>query len=166
MRIRSSTCGTLGQLGRHEARDRFRLSAEAATSASPIGLRAATIVGSPVPLDDLAKYRLRDASFPAYLPDEMRLIQAEVYARQNNLPQALIQLNLVRPRQLSTGRAGRLPHTTHARTVPTGCDVGCDLGWLAITSVRAGPALVDLRRFGKTVKYSFMSVSARNACAT
>lgn len=42
------------------------------------------------------RYADRNAPIPVYLPDEMRLIQAEAYARTGNLPQARTLINAVR----------------------------------------------------------------------
>lgn len=38
----------------------------------------------------------RFSAFPLYMPDEMRLIRAEVHARQGSLPEALAEINAVR----------------------------------------------------------------------
>ena len=48
------------------------------------------------PLSSPVEYTDRDDPYPLYMPDEMRLIRAEVYARQNNLPLALVEINAVR----------------------------------------------------------------------
>lgn len=44
----------------------------------------------------LKKYGTQNEAFPLWLPDEMKLIQAEAYARLNNLPQARTLINQVR----------------------------------------------------------------------
>lgn len=44
----------------------------------------------------LRKYSTPNESFPLYLPDEMRLIKAEAYARTNRLTEALAMVNAVR----------------------------------------------------------------------
>ena len=44
----------------------------------------------------LAKYSLPDDPFPVYLPDEMRLIEAEALTRTNQLPDAAELVNAVR----------------------------------------------------------------------
>lgn len=44
----------------------------------------------------LRKYSTPVESFPLYLPDEMKLIKAEAYARTNRLPEALAMVNEVR----------------------------------------------------------------------
>ncbi|MBW3571250.1 MAG: RagB/SusD family nutrient uptake outer membrane protein [Gemmatimonadetes bacterium] len=55
------------------------------------------VTGSPaVPLRNLRQYSDRNAPFPIYLPDEMRLIQAEAYTRLGMLPQAAALVNAVR----------------------------------------------------------------------
>lgn len=58
-------------------------------------IRAAGQPGLPDSVFDFRKYGGRNDAYPLYLPDEMTLIQAEVYARQNNLPQARALVNAV-----------------------------------------------------------------------
>ncbi|MBA3579388.1 MAG: RagB/SusD family nutrient uptake outer membrane protein [Gemmatimonadaceae bacterium] len=48
------------------------------------------------------KYSTRNESFPVYLPDEMKLIKAEAFARTNRLAEALILINQVRTQTSST----------------------------------------------------------------
>lgn len=56
-----------------------------------------TVTGSPaVPLRNLRQYSDRNSPFPIYLPDEMRLIQAEAYTRLGMLPRAAELVNAVR----------------------------------------------------------------------
>lgn len=50
----------------------------------------------------LRKYSTPNEPFPLYLPDEMKLIKAEAYARTNNLVQALALVNQVRTQTSST----------------------------------------------------------------
>jgi len=50
----------------------------------------------------LRKYSTPNEAFPLYLPDEMKLIKAEAYARTNNLVQALALVNEVRTQTSST----------------------------------------------------------------
>ncbi|HET9440718.1 MAG TPA: RagB/SusD family nutrient uptake outer membrane protein, partial [Longimicrobiales bacterium] len=78
--------------------DRFRTNAQAGDQRVAYWVTAAGTAGSnpASPLDAHVRYAVRENSLPLYFPDEMRLIMAEVYARQNNLPQALILLNQVR----------------------------------------------------------------------
>lgn len=47
-------------------------------------------------LDNLARYTTSSDPIPVYLPDEMKLIQAEAHARLNQLPQARTLVNEVR----------------------------------------------------------------------
>lgn len=48
------------------------------------------------------KYVIRNEAFPVYLPDEMKLIKAEAYARTNRLAEALVLINQVRTQTSST----------------------------------------------------------------
>jgi hypothetical protein len=58
-------------------------------------IRTAGQPGQPDSVFDFRKYGARNDAYPLYIPDEMVLIQAEVYARQGNLPQARTLLNAV-----------------------------------------------------------------------
>lgn len=59
----------------------------------------------------------RNDPYPVYLPDEMRLIQAEAYARQGNLPAAAELINAVR----SDGRDPGTGTCTTSAAEPRGC---------------------------------------------
>ncbi len=59
-------------------------------------LRTAGVPGAPDSVYDFRKYGGRNDAYPLYLPDEMRLIMAEVYARQGDLPSARALINAVR----------------------------------------------------------------------
>ncbi|HET7233032.1 MAG TPA: RagB/SusD family nutrient uptake outer membrane protein [Longimicrobium sp.] len=58
-------------------------------------LRTSGQPGQPDSVFDFRKYGARNDAYPLYLPDEMTLIQAEVYARQGNLAQARTLVNAV-----------------------------------------------------------------------
>ena len=142
--------------------DRFRLSAQAGDQRVTYWVVEAAITGSTVPLDNFNKYTVRDAPFPAYLPDEMRLIQAEVYARQNNLAQALVLLNQVRTPCTSTlaEPIACLPALTLADIPTQQAMLDAILRERQYELFVSGLAWSDLRRFGKPVKYQFMLVSS------
>jgi starch-binding outer membrane protein, SusD/RagB family len=142
--------------------DRWRLAAETGDQRVPYWVTVAAITGSTVPLDDFAKYTTRESSFPAYLPDEMRLIQAEVYARQNNLTQALTLLNQVRT-QCSSPLAepvACLPALTAAQVATQAAMLDAILRARQYELFVQGVSWSDLRRFGKPVKYQYMMVSS------
>ena len=48
------------------------------------------------------KYSTRNEPFPVYLPDEMKLIKAEAFARTNRLAEALVMINQVRTQTTSS----------------------------------------------------------------
>jgi len=144
--------------------DRFRLNAQAGDQRVEYWVDVAATAGSNAssPLDAHDRYAEREASFPVYLPDEMKLIQAEVYARQNNLAAALALVNEVRTQ------------CTSALDEPTAC-----LPALTAAQVATQQAMLDeiyyerqyelylqglhwsdARRFGRPLKYDFMMVSA------
>lgn len=148
--------------------DRFRTQAQAGDKRVAYWVTESTAAqaSNPAsPLDMFAKYSTNIASYPVYLPDEMRLIQAEVYARQNNLAQALTLLNQVR-----TQCSSALDEPLACLNPLTAADVPTQQAMLdAILRERQyelflqGVAWSDLRRFGKPVKYNFMMVS-RTEC--
>jgi starch-binding outer membrane protein, SusD/RagB family len=147
------------------AKDRFRLEAQPNDRRVGFWVREAAITGASGPLDHLERYFAREHGFPAYLPDEMRLIRAEVHARRNELPQALALVNQVREPCAS----------------PLDEPVAC-LPPLTLAEVGTQPAMLqqilrereyelylqglrwsDLRRFGQPLKYRFMMVP-RSEC--
>jgi hypothetical protein len=153
-----------GNAFRMRPEDRFRTSAEANDRRVAYWVTASTAnVASNAnsPLDDFVKYSVREHNFAAYLPDEMRLIQAEVQARQNNLTQALALVNEVR-----TPCTSVLDEPVACLPALTAGQVGTQQAMLdAILKERAyelylqGLRWSDLRRFGRPVKYAYMSVS-------
>jgi len=83
----------------------FRLNAEAGDQRVAYWVTAGTgtsFLGKPV--DEFAKYTTNNAPYYVYLPGEITLIKAEAYARQDNLPDALIEVNNVRTK--TTDAAG------------------------------------------------------------
>jgi hypothetical protein len=79
------------------AEDSFRLAAEAGDQRVGYWVQEADIQGASVPLDDLPRFMTPGAPFHAYLPDEMKLIMAEVMVRRDsNLSGALELVNQVR----------------------------------------------------------------------
>lgn len=144
--------------------DRFRLNAEAGDQRVAYWVKAAAITGSNTasPLDSLVRYGVREASFPLYFPDEMRLIMAEVYARQGDLVQALTLLNQVR-----TQCSSPLPEPVACLPALTPADVPTQAAMLAAIYRERQYELYlqglhwsDARRFGMPLKYSFLMVSA------
>lgn len=110
------------------------------------------------PLDDVVRYMERGDSYPVYLPDEMKLIQAEVYARQGNLAQALDLLNQVR-----TQCSSPLPEPVACLPPLTMADVPNQAAMLDAILAERGFELylqavrwADLRRFDEPLKYQFM----------
>lgn len=141
--------------------DRWRVNAQAGDQRVAYWVTTAAITGSTVPLDDLTKYRVRDASFPAYLPDEMRLIMAEVHARQNRLTEALTLLNQVRTPCTSPidEPVACLPALTAAQVPTQAAMLDAILREREYELYLQGVRWDDLRRFGRPVKYQFMAVS-------
>lgn len=78
--------------------------------------------GQPDSVFDFRKYGARNDAYPLYIPDEMVLIQAEVYARQGNLPQARTLLNAVHTDATAQGDepVAGLPALTDAQLATEG----------------------------------------------
>jgi len=85
----------------------FRLNAEAGDARVAYWVTPGTLnsfLGTPV--DEFAKYTTNNSPYYVYLPGEISLIKAEVYARQSDLPNALIEVNNVRTKTAATDAAG------------------------------------------------------------
>ena len=154
-----------GNAYRMRAEDRFRTGAQAGDGRVGYWVAASTAYtasNSTSPLDSLTKYSVRDASFPIYLPDEMRLIQAEVYSRQGDSAQALTLLNQVRTPCTSTLNepVACLPALTAANVPTQQAMLDAILRERQYELYLQGVRWADLRRFGKPVKYDFMMVSS------
>ena len=153
-----------GNSVRMRPEDRWRTGAEAGdrrvayfvtASSSNVASNAAS------PLDDFVRYSVNTHPFPAYWPDEMRLIMAEVYARQNNLPLALAQLNQVRTQCTSAidEPIACLPALTLLQVPTQTAMLNAILKERQYELYLTGLSWSDLRRFGRPMKYTFMSVS-------
>jgi starch-binding outer membrane protein, SusD/RagB family len=142
------------------AKQRFRLQAQPGDRRVEYWVAAATIAGATGTLDNIVRYQARDRSFPVYLPDEMRLIRAEVHARRGELLQALVLLNEVR-----TQCSSPLNEPTACLPPLTLADVPTQQAMLQqILRERQyelylqGLRWSDLRRFNQPLKYRFMMV--------
>jgi starch-binding outer membrane protein, SusD/RagB family len=141
-------------------KQQFRLDAEAGDGRVAYWVTPATLQGFAAPLDEFNRYGDRAHSYPAYLPDEMRLIRAEVAARDNRLTDALALVNQVRTQCAS-------PHPEPLACLPALAlaDVPTQAAMLAeILKQRRYELYLqhvrwsDLRRFGRPVKYQWMPV--------
>lgn len=114
------------------------------------------------PLDDFVRYSTREESVPAYVPDEMLLIRAEVAARQNNLSEALNLLNQVRTQCSSPVNepVACLPALAPAAVPTQQTMLDAILRERQRELFLQGLAWSDLRRFGRRAKYRFMMVPA------
>ena len=150
-----------GNAYRMKAEDRFRESAEPGDRRVAYWVTAATVAGSSAPLDELAKYASGDASIPAYLPDEMRLIQAEVAARQNNLQTAIDLINQVRTPCSSTLNepVACLPALTLVELPTQQAVLDQILYEREYELYLQGVRWSDLRRFNQPLKYDYLMVS-------
>ena len=102
-------------------------------------------------------YTANSAPIPVYVPNEMLLIRAEAYARKNDLPNALIELNRVRTSTAAATVTGTgLPTSLPGAALPayagplTATDVLTDiLRNRYVELAFQGFRLADSRRFGR-----------------
>jgi hypothetical protein len=141
-------------------KDAWRLAAEAGDQRIAYWVTPAALTGFAAPLDNFNRYSERTHSYPAYLPDEMKLIRAEVAARENRLVDALGFVNQVRTQCTST-----LPEPVAClpalliTDVPTQADMLAEIleqrrVELYLQHVRWS----DLRRFGLTPKFMWAPI--------
>jgi hypothetical protein len=118
---------------------------------------AANIAGFNFTLDDLAKYRTLDEPFPVFLPDEMKLIRAEVLARQGDFGGARDLINEVRTQcGVTTEPAACLPELP-AEELNTEAEVLAEvLRQRRYELFLQGLRFDDLRRFDAPRKYDFL----------
>lgn len=142
------------------AKQAFRLQAEAGDQRVAYWVSADTVPGVTQRMDQIARYSTSTRTVPAYLPDEMRLIMAEVHARQGRLDQALTLVNAVRTQCTSAlaEPVACLPART-AEQLPTQAAILAEiLRQRQYELYLQGLRWSDLRRFGQPVKYQFMPV--------
>jgi starch-binding outer membrane protein, SusD/RagB family len=138
----------------------FRLNAEAGDGRVAYWVTPAALQGFAAPLDEFNRYSDRTHSYPAYLPGEMRLIRAEVAARENRLLDALTFVNQVRTQCTSP-----VPEPLACLPALALADVPTQAAMLAeILKQRRYELYLqhlrwsDLRRFGQPVKFQWMPV--------
>ncbi|CAN5859229.1 hypothetical protein BH23GEM9_BH23GEM9_09350 [soil metagenome] len=147
------------------AKQQFRLGAQQGDQRVGYWVTAAAVAGATGPLDHVSRYQVREASFAAYLPDEMRLIRAEVHARRGELLPALVLINAVR-----TPCSSPLNEPVACLPPLTLLDVPTQQAMLDRILLERqyelylqGLRWSDLRRFGRPVKYNFM-MAPRTEC--
>lgn len=90
------------------------------------------------------------ASFPVYLPGEMTLIKAEAYAKQNQLPQAVTELNKVLTKSPASDPFGVGANLPAYSGPVTQADVLLEIyRQRRIELFMSGLSLEDMRRFGR-----------------
>lgn len=142
-------------------KDVWRTQAEPDDERVEYWVEEADLQGFAAPLDEFERYSDRTHSIPAYLPDEMTLIRAEVAARQNRLAAALGFVNEVR-----TPCTSSLPEPVACLPALTLLDVPTQEAMLDQILYERRYELYlqnlrwsDLRRFEEPVKYEWMPVS-------
>lgn len=90
------------------------------------------------------------AAFPIYLPGEMILIKAESYARQNQLPQAVIELNKILTKKPVNDPFGVGANLSPYAGPVTQADILLEIyRQRRIELFMSGLSLEDMRRFGR-----------------
>jgi hypothetical protein len=142
------------------AKQTFRTQAEAGDARVAYWVAADTVPGVTGRMDQIARYNTSARTFPVYLPDEMRLIMAEVHARAGRLPEALALVNAVRTPCTSTlaEPVACLPALTLAQVPTQEAMLAEILKQRRYELFLQGVRWSDLRRFGQPVKYAFMPV--------
>jgi starch-binding outer membrane protein, SusD/RagB family len=142
-------------------KDVWRLEAEPGDQRIEYWVEPADIEGFASDLDAFNRYSARDHSIPAYLPDEMTLIRAEVAARENRLPDALIFVNEVRTQCTSTvdEPVACLPPLLLADVSTQDAMLDEILQQRRYELYLQNLRWSDLRRFTEAVKYEWMPVS-------
>lgn len=142
------------------AKQAFRLQAETGDQRVAYWVAADTVLGVTGRMDQIARYNTSPRTYPVYLPDEMRLIMAEVHTRQGRLPEALTLVNAVRTPCSSTlaEPVACLPALTLAQVPTAQAMLDEILRQRRYELFLQGVRWSDLRRFGQPVKYQFMPV--------
>lgn len=142
------------------AKQSFRLQAETGDQRVAYWVSPDTVLGATQRMDQIVRYNTSARTYPVYLPDEMRLIMAEVHARQGRLPEALTLVNAVRTPCTSTlaEPVACLPALTLAQVPTAQAMLDEILRQRRYELYLQGVRWSDLRRFGQTVKYQFMPV--------
>lgn len=135
----------------------FRLQADPGDRRVDYWVKAANIDGGEGQrLDEFVKYTAETDPIPLYLPDEMRLIQAEAYARTNRLPEARALVNAVRT-QCTPSVAGDpvacLPALSDAQLATQAAILAEILKQRNYELYLQNLRWEDLRRFGAPLKY-------------
>lgn len=140
---------------------RLRLEAESGDRRVSYWVVAADVAGAHARLDELNKYRATDVPFPLYLPDEMKLIRAEAFARTGDLAQARTLINEVRT-QCPSGTAepaepmACLPALTASDLADAQAVLDEILRQRRYELFLQGLRYEDLRRFGGPLKYNWI----------
>jgi hypothetical protein len=137
----------------------FRLQADPGDRRVDFWVRAANIDGGEGQrLDEFVKYAAETDPIPFYLPDEMRLIQAEAYARTNRLPEARTLVNAVRT-QCTPSVAGDpapcLSALSEAQLASQAAILAEILKQRRYELYLQNLRWEDLRRFGAPLKYTW-----------
>lgn len=141
------------------ARDDWREDAQSGDERVEYWVQEADIAGAHRPLDHVRRYMDRSASYPVYLPDEMKLIRAEVYARRGQLGPAITLLNEVRTQCSSPHNEPTACLPPRTFLIPTqGAVLDAILYERRYELYLQAVRWSDLRRFDEPMKYDFMPV--------
>lgn len=142
----------------------FRLEAETGDERVDYWVVAAAVPGYVAPMDSLRSYSpTANPPIPVYTYDEMRLIQAEVYARNNQLALAIALINEVRTQCPAPGTEPEEPMPCLAPiTIATHPTQDAVLDEILLQRryelFLSGLRYEDLRRFGEPLKYEWLPI--------
>lgn len=138
----------------------FRLQAEEGDRRVAYWVQPANLQGAVTRLDELNQYRGRTDALPLYLPDEMRLIQAEAYARRDQLAQARTLINAVRTQCTASVAepVACLPALPDAQLATRAQILQEILRQRRYELYLTGLRYEDLRRFGQPLKYAWLPI--------
>lgn len=136
----------------------LRLEADPGDQRVSYWVEPASFAGANGTLDELNRYNERAENLALYFPDEMRLIRAEVHARQGDLAEAIVLINEVR-----TQCASALNEPVACLPPLTGSDLPTQVAVLQeILRQRRyelflqGLRFSDLRRFGQPLSFDWI----------
>lgn len=142
----------------------FRLDAETGDERVDYWVIAANVPGYVAPMDSLASYSpTANPPIPVYTYDEIRLIQAEVLARNNQLAPAIDLINEVRTQCAPPGTEPSDPMPCLAPiTIATHSTQAAVLDEILLQRryelFLFGLRYEDLRRFGEPLKYEWLPI--------
>jgi hypothetical protein len=129
----------------------FRLNSEAGDGRVAYWVSPSTATSfHAIPVDDFGQFKTDNAKYYVYLPGEIMLIKAEAYARQNDLANALTEVNRARTKTTdAAGIGANLPAKTSAQLSTQQAMLDEIYNQRLYELLMLGTRLGDTRRFNK-----------------